>query len=30
MKQLNKEKTLGASPVTEEALFNRLLSLECR
>jgi len=30
MKQLNKEKTLGASSVAEEALFNRLLSLECR
>src|SRR5436309_13091285 len=30
MKQLNKEKALGAPPVTEEALFNRLLSWECR
>src|SRR5437899_5630963 len=30
MKQLNKEKTLGASSITEEALFNRFLSLECR
>jgi len=30
MKQLNQEKTLGASSVTEEALFNRMLSLECR
>src|SRR5437870_13188622 len=30
MKQLNKEKTVGASSVADEALFNRMLSLECR
>src|SRR5439155_23559986 len=30
MKQLNKEKIVGASSVADEALFNRMLSLECR